>query len=385
MRLPPSAKIIDLATLTEAYTAQDGDILTGTLAKEVKISVADGASITLEYVSINAEGTVYEEQKFSGITCLGDATITLSGINVICGFHNFYPAIFVPEDHTLTIQGDGALDVSGSGTITRMCAALGSVRAGEKCGNLVFQGGVITAEGGDNSAAIGASYASDCGDITICGTADITVVGYKGEAGIGSGSGPAPDFSTCGDITIWGMAKVHAIGSPAIGAASLGNCGNITITAVAEVIANGVDCAPGIGSGNGYCSCKAITIRGGHIRATCDDYGPGIGTSFATKSTCESITIGGGSIIATGGEDGPAIGSGPENTTGIPIVITSGITSLTANRGSAFADFIGAGRDGTRGSVTIDGVENATPESTFPNLESFVDGNSWWISGQTID
>ena len=43
------------------------------------------------------------------------------------------------------------------------------------------------------------------------------------------------------------------------------------------------------------------------------------------------------------------------------------------------ADYIGAGVDGTRGSVTIDGVENATPESTFPNLVSFVEDNTWML------
>ena len=71
-----------------------------------------------------------------------------------------------------------------------MCAAIGSVRAGATCGNLVFLGGKITVEGGYESAAIGASYASVCGDITIGGTADITVVEHYYGAGIGTGSGP---------------------------------------------------------------------------------------------------------------------------------------------------------------------------------------------------
>ena len=80
------AKTVDLATLTEAYTAQDGDILTGTLAKEIQISVAHGASITIEDVSINAASEVYKDGPLSGINCLGDATITLSGNNIIRSF-----------------------------------------------------------------------------------------------------------------------------------------------------------------------------------------------------------------------------------------------------------------------------------------------------------
>ena len=67
--------IVDLATLTEDYIAQDGDKLTGTLATELMISIADGASITLENVNINPTGTVFKEHEFAGITCLGDAAI----------------------------------------------------------------------------------------------------------------------------------------------------------------------------------------------------------------------------------------------------------------------------------------------------------------------
>ena len=180
------------------------------------------------------------------------------------------------------------------------------------------------------------------------------------------------------------MARVEVTGGPnsaAIGAGTFGNCGYITIGEEAHVIANGINCGPGIGAGH-FSTCKAITIKGGYVRATCDDYGPGIGTFYGNRSRCESITITGGTIVATGGEDAPAIGSAPENPYGIPVTITSGITSLTANRGSALADYIGTGAYGERGSVTIDGVENATPESTFPNLKSIVDGNSWTLTPQ---
>ena len=374
----PTPKVVDLGTLTDAYTALDGQTLTGTLARVVQITVAPGASITLEDVSINAEGEVYQDNPFAGITCLGDATITLSGDNVIRGFSNFYPAIFVPEGYTLTIQGDGSLDVKGSGYYNIMCAAIGSVRAGAPCGNLVFLGGKIYAEGGRYCAAIGASYASVCGDITIGGTAEITVNSNDG-AGIGTGSGPYENMSICGDITIGGQAKVEAIGLPAIGAYYVAKCGNITIGEDADVVAEGVDIAPGIGCGSSYTWCKEITISGGHDIASCEEYGPGIGTSCGDYSICDGITITGGTILAIGGEDGPGIGSGPESEFGVPIVITSGATEVTTIRGSYEADFIGTGAYGTRGSVTIDGVEDATPESTFTHFESFSFEYRWTI------
>ena len=377
----PAAKTVDLATLTADYTAHDGDTLTGKLAEAVQITVADGASITIADAYINDELLMYDGKDFAGITCLGDATITISDSNSISGFHTFYPAIFVPEGHTLTFQGDGILNARSNGYLSCLSAAIGSVRGGANCGNLVFLGGEIYAEGGDRSAGIGASCSSDCGNITIGGTAEIYISAPKGAAAIGSGSGVYPDLSDCGDITIGGSARIKVSGgsnSAAIGAGTFGTCGNITIGEEANVFANGINCGPGIGAGH-FGTCKAITIEGGYVNATCDDYGPGIGTFYGNRSKCESITITGGIIVATGGEDGPAIGSAPENPYAIPIIITSGIRKLIAIRGSELADYIGAGVDATRGSVTIDGVENATPESTFPNLVSFVEDNTWML------
>ena len=370
--------IVDLATLTEDYIAQDGDKLTGTLATELMISIADGASITLENVNINPTGTVFKEHEFAGITCLGDATITLRGTNVIRGFDNFYPALYVPGDHTLTIDGDGSLDAKASGTIDTMAAAIGSMRVGEKSGNLVFLGGVITAEGGYDSAAIGTSYDSECGDITIGGTAEITAIGFRGMPAIGSSSGHK--YTHCGDITIGGNAKVKAVSSysgAAIGAGPIGTCGNITIEEKAEVNAENTDYGAAIGTSSGYAICKAITISGGTVIASVYEWCPAIGTGAGDKAKCESITITGGTIVATGGADAPAIGSGAENTNDFPIVITAGITSITATRGNDLADYIGGGADGTHGVVTIDGVKNATPESTFPYINHKVEGDTW--------
>ena len=45
-------KTVDLSTLTGDYVAQNGDVLKGTLAKNVKISIADCATVTLDGVTI---------------------------------------------------------------------------------------------------------------------------------------------------------------------------------------------------------------------------------------------------------------------------------------------------------------------------------------------
>ena len=245
--------ITDLSTINANYTAQNGETLTGTLTSNVKISIAAGATVTLNNVTIN--GTNDSNYKWAGITCLGDATIILSGTNNVKGFYNEYPGIYVPSDKKLTIQG-----VSD--------------------GN-----GKLTASSNGYAAGIGAgyAYALSCGDIEIQG-GDITATGGSLSAGIGSGNG-----SACGTITISG--------------------GTVTAT--------GGNSGAGIGSGNANATCGAITISGGTVEATGGQYGAGIGSGF--KSACGTINIASTviKVTATKGTDASySIGAGVEGTCG---------------------------------------------------------------------
>ena len=97
------------------------------------------------------------------------------------------------------------------------------------CGNIVIEGGTITASGYTGGAAIGSgNKGSRCGNITIKG-GTITANAGTFAAGIGSGWG-----SSCGDITITnGVTSVTATkgyNSPnSIGAGYQGSCGTVTI------------------------------------------------------------------------------------------------------------------------------------------------------------
>ena len=244
---------VDLSTKDANYTASNGETLTGTLGSNVKISIADGATVILNNVTIN--GTNDSNYEWAGITCLGDATIILSGTNNVKGFYNEYPGIYVPSGKKLTIQG-----VSD--------------------GN-----GKLTASSNGYAAGIGAgyAYALSCGDIEIQG-GDITATGGSLSAGIGSGNG-----SACGTITISG--------------------GTVTAT--------GGNSGAGIGSGNAIATCGAITISGGTVEATGGLYGAGIGSGF--KSACGTINIASTviKVTATKGTDAPnSIGAGVEGTCG---------------------------------------------------------------------
>jgi hypothetical protein len=215
-----AAKTIDLSNVTEATTANNGDVLTGTLANNVRISIDEGATVTLNNVTIN--GSNSSSYYWAGITCKGNATIILTGVNFVKGFHQYYPGIHIPKDKTLTIQGSGSLTACSNGN----CAGIG---AGESealaCGNIVIEGGTIIATGGDNAAGIGGGDIASCGDISING-GNITATGGENGAGIGSGF-----WNSCGDISITGGTIIATGGSnaAAIGCGYGGTCGTVTI------------------------------------------------------------------------------------------------------------------------------------------------------------
>ena len=295
----PSENIIDLGTLTADYVAQNGDVLTGTLAEKHQISIADGATIKLRDASINASNT-WQDGNYAGLTCVGDATIVLEGStgNTVKGFEARYPGIFVPDGKTLIIKGDGSLNSATGiyGSEVHGCA-IGGVCAFDKehavtCGNIEIQGGTIIATAGNNSA------------------------------GIGSGG-----YGSCGSITISG--------------------GNVTVTSLG-----------GAGIGSGYqADCGNILISGGTVNTTGGYGGAGIGggMSDAYKSSCGTITINGGTVTARGGDYAPGIGTGhqynisDQNADCGNIYITTGVTSVTV--------YPGGGSDGawTYGSRTTIG------------------------------
>ncbi len=72
---------INLSKLTDDYIAKDGETLTGTLEWPYKISVADGATVTLRDVTI--EAYTWMLSPWAGINCEGDATLILEGTNYV--------------------------------------------------------------------------------------------------------------------------------------------------------------------------------------------------------------------------------------------------------------------------------------------------------------
>ncbi len=216
---------VDLSKVTADLELQNGDVVIGTLSANVKITIADGATVTLKGVTIN--GANRSDYSWAGLTCEGDATIILAdgSENVVKGFYDEYPGIFVPENKTLTIKGgttgDGQLTASSNGY---GCGIGGCYK--KSCGNIVIEGGIIEATGGYNVAGIGTGNGASCGNITING-GEVTASGGDYAAGIGSGM-----VGSCGAITISGGKVTAQGGSKAagIGSGFKASCTSVTIT-----------------------------------------------------------------------------------------------------------------------------------------------------------
>ena len=345
-------KVTDLATIKADYVASDKETLYGTLDANVKISIADGATVTLDGLTIN--GVNDANYKWAGITCEGDATIILKegSTNTVMGFYLDAPGIFIPEGKTLVIKGEGSLTAS---TYIKDPSDIDTYGYGAgigggkdvSCGNIEIQGGNIVANGGMFAAGIGTGgieneNSTNCGTIKISGGSVVATSKYFG-AGIGCGYS-----GICDIITISG-GTVEATGGYA---------------------------GPGIGSTVGDSKCGDITISGGTVTATTSNSAPGIGSSIE-PSVCGNITISGGTVTAIGEGYSPGIGAGGSWFKGGScgnITITSGVTKVTAIKGVSSDDpldpptpnSIGAGLNATScGTVTIGGVVGAITESPY--------------------
>ena len=219
-----NAATVDLSTLTANYVAQDGDVLTGTLSNNVKISITPSATITLKNARIY--GTDNSSYAWAGLNCQANATIILEGTNTVRGFKKEYPGIHVPKDYSLYIRGEGSLIASSNGA----AAGIGGGQS-LNCGNIWIYGGTIDATGGACAAAIGGGRYGSCGNIYLHG-GDIHATGGNNSPAIGSG-----DEGSCGIITIQCkdaiFLRVDAVKGTyadySVGKATKGSCAGIIV------------------------------------------------------------------------------------------------------------------------------------------------------------
>ena len=387
-------KMVDLSTLTAGYEAQNGDILTGKLAGNYKISIADGATVTLKNATI--QGTQNVAGEWAGITCNGDCNIMLEGVNTVKGFSGHYSGIHVPVGKTLTIDGSGKLSASSGSDVDEYRTALaagiggGSYRADASdmsCGNIVIKGGIITAAGGSSGGAgIGSGYYGismeradeaatiTIGKITISGGTVTATGGRYGGAGIGTGENY---YGTVylGDITISG-GTVNATGGESAAGIGVGefpfgttHLGDITISD-GTVVAKGTS-GIGIGSvGNSNVTLGKIMISGGSVTANSENgVGIGIGNNGG-RARLGDIVISGGSVTVNSEYIGVGIGKNYDGKIELgDIVITNGVKKVTITKGEKARYSIGLGStyyydDIVFGKITVGSAETGYIEES---------------------
>lgn len=334
---------VDLTSLTEDYTARDGQVLTGELSGH-QLQIDDRATVTLSGVTVTAP----ENENYDAILCLGDATIVLADETtntVSVSVANYGVGIYFPENKTLTIRGNGGLTATGG----LASAGIGSWFKG--CGNIIIEGGTIAAYGGLGAAGIGSGNKSNCGNIIIEG-GTVTAQGGARAAGIGSGIN-----ASCGNISITG-GSVNATGgnyAAGIGTGEDGSCGDITIGGtdagtdagtVTGTATGGENSPSDIGPGkNG--SCGTVSVAGGTISYVPDANVP-CTFNFTFKKNGVNVMVWTNEIVVSGSASATITNNGNSIENGSSVTVDlkamrSGTLTFTASCKNFTAGFTDAG------------------------------------------
>lgn len=200
--------------------------------------------------------------------------------------------------------------------------------------------------------------------VLVDGSVNYVTANYRGNAGIFIDQDRTLTISGAGTLTATGCGNGE-YGGAGIGGNTHDTCGNIVITG-GTITARGGKGSAGIGCGaydritNGNSRCGTITITGGNVTATGGQFGAGIGSAYvffkisdstSASNDCGDITITGGTVTAEGGLKAAGIGCGYNSgryddyfRAGCGnITITSGVTSVTATKGSDSPYSIGEG------------------------------------------
>ena len=402
------AETINLSNVTADVTANDGDVLTGTTS-EYKVTIADGATVTLSGVTISTGAA-----NSHCIKCSGSATIILADgtTNTLTCTQNYSTALRPGgTGTTLTIQGTGTLKAQ-SGWRSAGIGGFYDYYAGGSgdCGNIFIEGGTIEAKGGGGSAGIGSGYDRSCGNITIASSVKcVSAISGKESAThcIGKGDGGSCGKVTIDDVIYWNGSNYENYGVDYIGKDELNvafiNNGAVNVpdgkyynvVGTGEVTGNRITIGDGatvalsnvnIQKNNDYCvKCEGsatIILKYNTVNELTSSgaapYGypalwvGGSGTTLTIQSETDWYQFT-GKLIAQGADRCAAIGGGvhtADHTCG-DIKIQGGIITAT---GGICAPGIGSGFNGYCGNITItSGITRVTAKTPIHTTDNSID------------
>lgn len=222
--------------------------------------------------------------------------------------------IQVAHPNSLTIYGqsEGNGELTATALPTDYNAGIGGT-VYSSTGNIVINGGTVTATGGESGAGIGGGMQCADGRVTING-GDVTASGGAQAAGIGSGA----YGSTSGDSNV--SVLIHG--------------GTVTATGGEQ----GAGIGDGMADENMPAKVASITITGGTVTAKGGDQGKdrqsAAGIGGGAKAPGGKITISGGTVTATGADGASGIGHGGLGATGGEITISGGTVTATGGSGN---------------------------------------------------
>ena len=321
-----------------SYIDENGD---GQTADNVTVLSASDTSWTTGWYTINSDLTIG-----SRATVTGDVKLILSDNCTL----TIPKGITVSDNNSLTIYAQSTGDHAGKLVINGVDdknSGIGGA-AGQDCGIITINGGIVTAEAGYNAmgqsggAGIGGGMNGAGGNITI-NEGMVSARGGSGGAGIGGGSGRNGGTITIsgGTVSAEGNASSYgAGGGSGIGGGYTGSGGTITITG-GTVSSSGKRGGAGIGGGDSGPGGN-ITITGGSVIAVviAEQVGGGAGIGGGHEGSCGTITITGGTVSASS-NSGAGIGCGSHLFSGTAVItITGGTVSAYSVTG------VGIGNDG---------------------------------------
>gem|GEM_PF-4539074 len=287
----------DGTVLTLADTANIA--VTGTVTDGRRIAIAQDAAASLTLNDVSVTGLSNSSQSPLLLNDGATLTLTLAGESTLTGANNG-TGIFMASTATLTVKGDGIMNIAVGGTDG---VGIGDRNwQGGNGGTVIIDGGTvnITAPlgiGCQNESSIpGSTLTINGGTVTVIAQRGIiTSSGITVNGGTLDIKNSSIGMASNGDIII-NDGTVSA-GGTSYGAAIVGHAdSDIIIKGGVITATNGGTYGVGIGASNNNNESNKIIIEGGFITATgSGTYGVGIGGGDNSE-----VIISGGTVVATG-------------------------------------------------------------------------------------